>query len=116
MPEEVLKCGHSICEVCLQIFASDNPSGFHTFHIENCPICGEDENRSFRLVPPNAGIRLLSLDGGGVRGVISIVFLRHLHRRLQDFDCPLGEFFDLVCGTSAGKLFVAQDSRLIETD
>jgi hypothetical protein len=103
MPEKVLSCGHSICEICLQLFGSNGQSGDHTFHLEDCPVCGKFTNRSFRLVPPNAGTRLLSIDGGGVRGVISIIFLRHLHQQLEEFDCPLGEFFDLVCGTSAGK-------------
>ncbi|KAK3708056.1 hypothetical protein LTR37_011749 [Vermiconidia calcicola] len=69
-----------------------------------CPLCGiRNDRASVQLEPPTAGIRILSLDGGGVRGIIPLVFLRRIEERLQELEMPLSENFDLVCGTSAGE-------------
>src|SRR5947207_3226177 len=56
--------------------------------------------------------RILSLDGGGVRGLSSLLVLqgimkevgKHTERTKQD-DIPHPcEYFDLICGTSTGGL------------
>lgn len=47
---------------------------------------------------------VLSLDGGGIRGMISAVFLLRLEETLGR---PLGECFDLVAGTSSGSVLAA---------
>lgn len=60
-------------------------------------------SHKFRFVPPTAGIRMLSIDGGGVRGVIPLVFLQQLDRTLAPLGCAIKDHFDFVCGTSAGK-------------
>ncbi|GFE52724.1 calcium-independent phospholipase a2-gamma [Babesia ovis] len=52
----------------------------------------------------NRGLRILSLDGGGSRGVIAIEILADLERRLGK---PLHEAFDLVVGTSCGAIIGA---------
>jgi hypothetical protein len=103
MPDKVLNCGHAICEVCLKVHGSKESEGGYAFRIDACPICGDLANKSFTLIPPTAGIRLLSMDGGGVRGIVPIVFLVHLEKCLEMLGRPLSEYFDLVCGTSAGK-------------
>jgi patatin-like phospholipase/acyl hydrolase len=46
---------------------------------------------------------VLSVDGGGVRGVIPLTFLNHLDVVLAPFGCAIRDYFDFVCGTSAGK-------------
>jgi hypothetical protein len=105
MPEKVFSCGHSICETCIKSLGTRSKVERYTFIIERCFICGQAESdNKFRVIPPNAGIRILTLDGGGIRGIVSIMFLRSINQKLADFDCPLGEFFDLVCGTSAGNV------------
>lgn len=43
--------------------------------------------------------RILSVDGGGIRGLIPALFLSNIEGRLQK---PLYEYFDLICGTSTG--------------
>lgn len=51
--------------------------------------------------------RILSLDGGGVRGAISVAFLERMEALLEQRhgkDCRLGEYFDLVGGTSTGAI------------
>ena len=52
--------------------------------------------------PDLSGIRVLSLDGGGVRGILQLIILRCLEQ-LVDLDLPFGEVFDLMVGTSIGK-------------
>ena len=62
---------------------------------------------------PKRPIRILSLDGGGVKGISTICMLKHIIERieeeLKDDPCDLEQktlahFFDLVVGTSAGGI------------
>ncbi|CAM6045912.1 unnamed protein product [Sphagnum compactum] len=55
-------------------------------------------------------LTILSIDGGGVRGVISAIMLAELESKLQDLDGAerrLLDYFDLVAGTSTGGLITA---------
>ncbi len=45
--------------------------------------------------------KVLSIDGGGIKGLYSATVLRHLEER---FGAPLYKHFDLICGTSTGGL------------
>jgi patatin-like phospholipase/acyl hydrolase len=45
--------------------------------------------------------RILSLDGGGIRGVFPAAFLARLEEHL---DHPIGRYFDLIAGTSTGGI------------
>lgn len=45
--------------------------------------------------------RILSIDGGGVRGIIPAIWLEDLEKRLGG---PLYEYFDLIVGTSTGSI------------
>src|SRR6266480_5494931 len=45
--------------------------------------------------------RILSLDGGGIRGVFPAAFLSKLEEHL---DKPIGRYFDLIAGTSTGGI------------
>ena len=58
----------------------------------------------------NKKIRILSLDGGGIRGIISCVILKYIEEQLQKQDNPnakIGDYFDLVAGSSTGGLITA---------
>ena len=58
------------------------------------------------MKPPTAGVRLLSIDGGGVRGVLPLQALENLEatlNRLTGLSGPIQEHFDLALGTSSGK-------------
>ena len=46
-------------------------------------------------------VRILSLDGGGLRGAFSAAFLAHLEKQLSQ---PLVKHFDLIAGTSTGAI------------
>jgi hypothetical protein len=54
-------------------------------------------------VPGQKGLRILSLDGGGTRGVLSIAFLKEIFRRAECERSPY-DLFDFICGTSTGGI------------
>jgi predicted acylesterase/phospholipase RssA len=45
--------------------------------------------------------RILSLDGGGIRGTFPAAFLARLEERLEH---PIGSYFDLIAGTLTGGI------------
>jgi uncharacterized protein len=55
--------------------------------------------------------RILAIDGGGVRGVISLKFLEQietiLRTRLKNEELRLCDYFDLIGGTSTGAIIAA---------
>lgn len=57
---------------------------------------------------PNNGtqklFRILSIDGGGIRGIIPAVVLSHLEKTANR---PIADMFDLVAGTSTGAILAA---------
>jgi predicted acylesterase/phospholipase RssA len=57
--------------------------------------------------------RILSLDGGGIRGVIT---LRVLKRMEELLDQPLADFFDLIGGTSTGAIIATGLARGMSVD
>jgi patatin-like phospholipase/acyl hydrolase len=51
--------------------------------------------------------RILSVDGGGVRGLVPVLLLRDLERRLEELfgqKRPLSDWFHMLAGTSTGGL------------
>ncbi|KAM3297669.1 hypothetical protein ACQJBY_039547 [Aegilops geniculata] len=55
-------------------------------------------------------VTVLSIDGGGVRGIIPGTILAFLEKKLQEFDGPdvrIADYFDVVAGTSTGGLVAA---------
>lgn len=44
--------------------------------------------------------KILSIDGGGIRGLYSSTILEHLEQRFG----PVSDYFDMICGTSTGGL------------
>ena len=106
MPEKVFQCGHAICDVCIRRFGVSTTTAKHNFTLPCCVLCGCEQPkdcRVFKLVPPTAGIRTLCIDGGGVRGVIPLTFLKHLEDEINGLGGVISECFDYICGTSAGK-------------
>ena len=64
------------------------------------------------LSPKNKPKRILALDGGGVRGLMTLQMLKHIHgilaprhRHMKDFH--LCDYFDLIAGTSTGAIIAA---------
>ncbi len=98
-PEHVLSCGHAVCDDCVRIFGDALPGLEYHYHISNCVLC-HSGTLTVRLKPPTAGYRILSVDGGGTRGVVPLEFLG----LIQDLigDCPVQDLFDGAWGTSSG--------------
>ena len=103
-PEKALTCGHTICDTCIRCFGDRCREAKHTFGVACCPYCGENNQKNpIGLIPPTAGIRALSLDGGGVRGIITLMFVRGIEEILKPMGVPFPENFDFICGTSTGE-------------
>ncbi|XP_062154866.1 patatin-like protein 3 [Alnus glutinosa] len=67
---------------------------------------------SSEIEPPKSGnlITVLSIDGGGIRGILPGVILAYLEAQLQMLDgedARLADYFDVISGTSTGGLITA---------
>lgn len=108
-PDYSLPCGHSICQWCIARFGAPDEKERGVYKLSSCDLCGISEATSSQLWPweiklkhPSAGLRILTMDGGGIRGIISVTLLQLLEKQIG-LDIPLYEFFDLIVGTSTGK-------------
>ncbi|EHA21850.1 hypothetical protein ASPNIDRAFT_134447, partial [Aspergillus niger ATCC 1015] len=72
-----------------------------------CRLCQAPFSFVVRLLPPTKRPILLVLDGGGIRGVITLGFLTALEEQLGGAQ-GLREAFDLAVGTSAGAVIAAE--------
>jgi hypothetical protein len=101
--DDVLPCRHGFCKSCTHnISLHWKQSG--RIHMSHCPACLVSFPSPFRirLQPPTAGGRVLSLDGGGVKGIIELEILQQLGS-LVGGDLPVDKLFDMILGTSIGK-------------
>jgi patatin-like phospholipase/acyl hydrolase len=48
-----------------------------------------------------SSIKVLSLDGGGIRGIMTLIWLTELEKKIEK---PIYEYFDLIIGTSTGSI------------
>ncbi|KAF7149753.1 hypothetical protein RHSIM_Rhsim02G0110400 [Rhododendron simsii] len=67
-------------------------------------ILGENENlrRAIRGKPvARQGLRILSMDGGGMKGLATVQILKEIERGTGK---QIHEMFDLICGTSTGGM------------
>ena len=58
--------------------------------------------------------RILTLDGGGVRGIVTVAFLKRMETTLREMtgrnDLVLADVFDMVAGTSVGSMLATMIS------
>ncbi|KAJ0082210.1 hypothetical protein Patl1_11086 [Pistacia atlantica] len=80
-------------------------------------ILGENENlrRAIRgRQVPKQGLRILSMDGGGMKGLATVQMLKEIEKGTGK---RIHELFDLICGTSTGgMLAVALGIKLMTLD
>ena len=55
--------------------------------------------------PPEQIFRILSIDGGGIKGIFPACFLRELEEKYLNGE-SIVSYFDLICGTSTGGIIV----------
>ncbi|KAK6354320.1 hypothetical protein TWF730_008727 [Orbilia blumenaviensis] len=105
----LLPCGHAICELCVKANSEDDDARKYNskYTVKACVICGTSTGPQWpyvvRIRPSFSGLRILSLDGGGVRGIIQLIILQRLESHIG-LGLPIGDFFDLIVGTSTGGI------------
>lgn len=55
-------------------------------------------------------VSILSLDGGGIRGIISCIILKYIEEQIQKYDhrdAKLGDYFDMIAGSSTGGIITS---------
>ena len=73
--------------------------------IRYCPLHHNAADGQFQtrwpisVKPTEAGIRVLTLDGGGIRGIVELTILQQIERALG-VGLPIQAFFDIIVGTS----------------
>ncbi|KAK0612242.1 hypothetical protein B0T14DRAFT_440796 [Immersiella caudata] len=102
-PDHVLPCGHAFCPRCVQETANASRFVESAFDVPSCLLCGRHTMHQIRLKPRCAGVRILTLDGGGVRGVVELALLTRIHKAVG-LDINIRDMFDLVMGTSTGGI------------
>ncbi|KAI5805973.1 hypothetical protein EDC01DRAFT_609926 [Geopyxis carbonaria] len=106
-PIHVLNCTHVICQSCLESFSEYDEKNLQRV-LTVCPLCCNSnslwkEPWTTPVKPPTAGLRILSLDGGGIRSIVQLKILEELEKMIN-IDMPIQEFFDLIIGTSGGGI------------
>ena len=102
-PENILSCRYSSCDVCIRIFGIAVSGCEYRYKVDKCILCGIGLITTI-FKPPTAGPRILSVDGGGVRGVVPLEFLDLLQSTIGP-GYPVQELFDLAFGTSSGRSY-----------
>lgn len=102
-PRHRLMCGHGLCEPCIHYYGSPTNRRY-TVTMMECPLCAEITGpAAIQTSYPTAGLGVLTPDGGGVRGIVSLMILVLLEKQLG-LDLPLHRCFNLIVGTSTGGI------------
>lgn len=102
-PEHKFACNHMLCEECCIELGQASDIDPHLHKFSSCPLCATPCDVQVRIKPATAGVRVLAIDGGGIRAVVPIQFLRALERAIG-LDIPVQEHFDISFGTSSGRV------------
>lgn len=104
VPENVLQCGHAYCILCVQELGEESKEYESAWDMDHCSLCWDNQSISHlvRLKPKCAGVRILTLDGGGIRGIIELALIKTLSNS-TGLGINFRDFFDLIIGTSTGK-------------
>lgn len=93
-------CRHPLCRACLMTRMMLLGRESKTLICPFCHLSSEEQPQSF--TDEKKGFRILSLDGGGVRGLIEVLVLKRLEEAFAPL--PITSLFDLIIGTSAGGI------------
>ncbi|KAM2707623.1 hypothetical protein EV1_036581 [Malus domestica] len=112
----LLVTSESLCELLMRLTAAPEPR-VHKAAARALAILGENGilRRAIRGRPvPKQGLRILSMDGGGMKGLATVQILKAIEKGTGK---QIHELFDLICGTSTGgMLAVALGIKLMSLD
>ncbi|PQQ16021.1 phospholipase A I isoform X2 [Prunus yedoensis var. nudiflora] len=112
----LLVTSESLCELLMRLIAAPDPR-VHKAAARALAILGENGNlrRAIRgRQVPKQGLRILSMDGGGMKGLATVQILKAIEKGTGK---QIHELFDLICGTSTGgMLAVALGIKLMSLD
>ncbi|KAF2823761.1 hypothetical protein CC86DRAFT_298378 [Ophiobolus disseminans] len=105
--EHPLPCGHILCTACVKGFGKAHTRLPGSVTTTSCPLHSQGAVFGplweIHIKPALAGVRVLSLDGGGIRGIVVLEVLKSIEEELGG-RIPVMNFFDLVVGTSIGGI------------
>ncbi|KAH7545769.1 hypothetical protein FEM48_Zijuj01G0129000 [Ziziphus jujuba var. spinosa] len=113
---QLLVTSESLRELLLRLTVAPEPR-VNKAAARALAILGENENlrRAIRgRQVPKQGLRILSMDGGGMKGLATVQILKEIEKGTGK---PIHELFDLICGTSTGgMLAIALGVKLMTLD
>jgi hypothetical protein len=101
IPQYILSCGYLVCNTYVKTFRKGALGAKYKFTISEC-ILYRAGSLTALIKPLTYGVRILGIDGGGIRGVVPLEFLILLQKTLGS-ECKLQDFFNLTVGISSGK-------------
>ena len=102
-PENNWPCGHAVCENCVRVFGQEDENDRWAFGVQRCFLCDMALREvTVKLKPDTAGVNVLTIDGGGIKGVVPLLFLQTLQDRLG-LPIPVQDHFEIAFGTSSGR-------------
>jgi hypothetical protein len=110
VPDHVLGCGHSYCPRCIQELGKSSSHFECAWDMLGCVLCKSPEQERPHLVKLRArcaGVRVLALDGGGIRGIVELILLRSIDDAIG-LKIPVRDMVDLIVGTSTGEPIISQ--------
>lgn len=104
VPEHPLPCGHVLCGDCVVLLGRSRGMVVEVGH---CPLHPSEPRWArptiLHITPPEAGPRVLSLDGGGILAIVQLEVLRAIEENFGG-ELPVQAFFDLMIGSDTGGL------------
>lgn len=104
VPDHVLGCGHSYCPRCIQELGRPSSNFECAWVMLSCVLCRSAEQERPHLVqlkPRCTGARIMTLDGGGIRGIIELSLLQAINEAIG-LEIHIRDMVDMIVGTSTG--------------
>ncbi len=111
-----LPCGHAVCENCVRVFGQADENDRWAFGIQRCFLCDKALREvTVKVKPDTAGVNVLTIDGGGIKGVVPLLFLQILQDRMG-LPIPVQDNFEVGFGTSSGRWTRSAKRALVDAD